>query len=83
MYRQVFGAPMGALISPRIIDLTKEDFEEVALSAALHNLNPKLWLRYVDDTITKLHMGFVDEFTNFFDSRDQHMQFTVDPEEGN
>ena len=42
MYRQVFGAPMGALMSPRIIDLTKEDFEEVALSAALHNLNPKL-----------------------------------------
>ena len=81
MYRQVFGAPTWAMISPRVIDLTKEDLEEETLSAALHN--PKLWLRYVDDTITKLHMGFVDEFTNFFDSRDQHMQFTVDPEEGN
>ena len=39
--------------------------------------------RYVDVTITKVHMGIVDKFTNFFDSRDQHMQFTVDPEEVN
>ena len=27
-YRQVFGAPMGAPISPGVADLTMEDFEE-------------------------------------------------------
>ena len=83
MYRQVFGAPMGAPISPGVADLTMEDFEEEAMASAPDHLKPKLWLRYVDDTITKLHMGFVDDFTNYLNSRNQHIQFTVEPEEDN
>ena len=81
MYRQVFGAPMGAPISPGVADLTMEDFEEEAMLSAPDHLRPKLWLRYVDDTITKLHAGFVDDFTAYLNSRNPHIQFTVEPEE--
>ena len=28
-------------------------------------------------------MGFVDDFTNYLNSRNQHIQFTVEPEEDN
>ena len=41
-YRQCFGAPMGAPISPGVADLTMEDFEEEALNNCPPDLTPRL-----------------------------------------
>ena len=80
IYRQVFGAPMGAPISPGVADLTMEDFEEDTLNAAPIHLRPKVWYRYMDDTFTILHQAMIDTFTKFLNSRNPHIQFTIEPE---
>ena len=47
-YVQSEGTAMGSLLSPIIANLYMEHFESVALESP--QLQPKLWLRYVDDT---------------------------------
>ena len=46
-YEQVEGAAMGSPVSPIVTNLYMEHFERTALRTAS---NPRLWLRYVDDT---------------------------------
>jgi retron-type reverse transcriptase len=47
-YEQLEGAAMGSPLSPVIANLYMEMFEEKALRLA--TLQPKMWVRYVDDT---------------------------------
>ena len=75
-YRQKFGAPMGSPISPGVADLSMEFFEEEALRVCPRHLQPRIWLRYVDDTFTILHEYAIEEFTSFLNQQNQHIQFT-------
>nr|VZI35293.1 unnamed protein product [Spirometra erinaceieuropaei] len=52
-YQQLKGAPMGSPLSGFLAEITMQELE----TAALPSVNPKLWLRYVDDTfvIVKKH----------------------------
>ena len=78
LYKQKRGAAMGSPVSPIIANLYMEVFEERALSTAPHP--PSLWFRYVDDTFTKIHEYYVEEFTRHINSIDPNIIFTTEPE---
>ena len=80
-HRQKFGAPMGSPISPGVADLCMEVFEEDMLASCPEHLAPKIWLRFVDDTFTILHVYSIENFTNYLNSRNPHIQFTREVEE--
>ncbi|XP_052247813.1 uncharacterized protein LOC127855937 [Dreissena polymorpha] len=56
-----------------------EYFEKQALETARNPLS--LWLRYVVDTMTKIHEYDIQEFTDHINSIDEHIKFTSEEEE--
>ena len=82
-FRQKFGAPMGSPISPGVADLCMEVFEEETQALCPPHLSPHVWYRYVDDTFATLHEYAIEEFTEYLNSRNPHIQFTREIEENN
>ena len=78
-YIQIQGAPMGSPVSPAVADLVMEDFEQRALRNP--PVTPLVWYRYVDDTFTVLPQNQIEEFTDFLNSQNQSIQFTIGEEE--
>ena len=82
-YQQSFGTPMGSPISPIspiLANIFMEDFEQKALETARYQ--PKLWLRYVDDTFIIWQHGS-DKLSDFLDHLNQQhprIQFTMETE---
>ena len=75
-YRQCFGAPMGAPISPGVADLTMEDFEEEALNNCAPDMKPTFWVRYVDDIYSHAVEMLLEDFHTHLKSQNDHIQFT-------
>ncbi|XP_053389112.1 uncharacterized protein LOC123531409 [Mercenaria mercenaria] len=78
-YPQKQGAAMGSPVSPIVANLYMEFFERQALDRAKNP--PSLWVRYVDDTMTKIHEYDIDQFTEHLNSIDPHIKFTSEQEE--
>ena len=70
---------MGSPVSPIVAKLYMEDFENKALAST--DRPPSLWLRYVDDTFTKLKAVDVEHFSKHLNSLDSNIQFTSEQEE--
>ena len=66
-YRQIHGCAMGSPISPIVVSLYMERFEEKALES-YESTPPSHWFRYVDDTWVKIRK---DEARGFFDHIDK------------
>ena len=70
---------MGSPVSPIVANLYMEYFEKEALESPKNP--PSLWLRYVDDTMTKIHEYDIQSFTDHINSIDEHIKFTSEEEE--
>ena len=73
-FQQKQGAAIGSPVSPIVANLYMEYFEKEALESAKNP--PSLWLRYVDDTMTK-----IQSFIDHINSIDAHIKFTSEEEE--
>jgi len=51
IYRQKFGAAMGSPVSPLVANMFMEQLERKLSATVPEDLRPKLWKRYVDDTL--------------------------------
>ena len=80
-YVQTEGAAMGSPVSPIVANLFMEHFEQQALSSYPHP--PRIWGRYVDDTITIIHKNHIDSFTQHINSIHPSIKFTTEHEHNN
>ena len=71
---------MGSPISPGVTDLYMKVFEEETLANCPPHLAPYVWYRYVDDTFVTLHEYSIEEFTEYLNSLNTHIQFTREVE---
>ena len=76
-YEQVQGAAMGSPIGCLIANLFMEEFEVKVLSTCPHPAS--LWLRFVDDTFVITKPEHSQELLHHINSKDPHIQFTVEP----
>ena len=74
-YRQQHGCAMGSPVSPIVVNLCMEDFEQRALKDYTGN-TPRLWLRYVDDTFVIIDKTELDNFFVFINTIDPDIKFT-------
>lgn len=72
---------MGSPLSPILANLFMAEFEHRALESAMYK--PKLWLRYVDDTLVIWPHGRekLREFLQHLNTRHPNIKFTVETEE--
>ncbi|XP_014676727.1 PREDICTED: uncharacterized protein LOC106816618 [Priapulus caudatus] len=82
IYNQKFGAAMGSPVSPIVANLYMEWLETEAIATAPADLKPKLWLRYVDDTLEIIKSGTVQQWTEHLNSIDStnNIKFTYEEE---
>ena len=70
VYQQKFGTAMGSPVSPIVANLFVEDLEQWAMESAPDDLRPKLWKRYVDDTLEVIRRGKVVEWLEHLNRMD-------------
>ena len=75
-YEQVNEAATGSTINPTVANLFIEEFETKAISTGPHQ--PRLWLRYVDDTFVIQKREHSQQFSQHINSTDPHIQFTAE-----
>ena len=75
-YEQTKGAAMGSSISHIIANIFMEAFEQRAITTALHL--PRVWKRYVDDTLVVQQQKHQQEFLQHINTVDPSIQFTVE-----
>ena len=85
VYQQKFGTAMGSPVSPIVANLFMEDLEQRAIESAPEELRPKLWKRYVDDTLEVIKRGKVEEWSTHLNSMDPtgSIKFTYEEETNN
>ena len=79
--KQLQGAAMGSPLSPIVANIFMEEFETSALQQATHQ--PKLWLRYVDDTfiIWQHSKQQLDNFFQHLNNQHSNIKFTMETED--
>ena len=66
---------MGYPISPIVVNLCMESFEQEALQS-YPGVKPRIWLRYVDDTFVILRHDELGGFFQHINSIDKNIKFT-------
>ena len=80
-YEQTAGTSMGSPLFPILADIFMEEFENSSLNTA--DLQPKLWLRYVDDTFVVWPHGrdTLQDFLLHLNQQHPSIKFTMETEE--
>ena len=83
IYQQQFGTAMGSPVSPIVANLFMEDLEQRAIATAPECCKPRLWKRYVDDTLEVIKKGEEENLTNHLNSIDStgSIKFTYEMED--
>ncbi|CAH1240098.1 NOTCH2 [Branchiostoma lanceolatum] len=74
-FQQVHGCAMGSPVSPIVVNLYMEKFENKALST-FNGPPPANWFRYVDDTWCRLKKRVADDFFDHINQVDDNIKFT-------
>ena len=69
---------MGSPISPIVVNLCMESFEQHALSS-YPGIKPRLWVRFVDDTCVIIRRSELENFFKFLNNLDDNIKFTQEP----
>ena len=75
-YEQTMGAAMRSPVSPVVAILYMEYFEHIALTSVVNP--PRLWKRYVDDTLVILQQSQKEEFLQHINSVDPSIKFITE-----
>lgn len=80
-YKQIFGMPMGNLLSTIIADITTK----ILLDSTRNNFGytPKIFAKYVDDIFTIIPKNSIEKTLNALNSFHPRIQFTVELEANN
>ena len=70
---------MGLPASVVVAEIVMQNVEERALATCRQTI--PLWLRYVDDTFTAIHMDEIDAFHDHLNVQNADIQFTKEIEE--
>ena len=71
-----FGVPMGSPISVTTANIVMEKVEQYAI--LLFSPPPRLWIRYVDDTLVILNHSDVAIFHDHINNLEKSIKFTVE-----
>ncbi|XP_072041173.1 uncharacterized protein [Amphiura filiformis] len=74
-FKQQHGCAMGSPVSPIVVNLCMESFEQQALKS-YPGTKPRVWLRFVDDTFVILNRSELDGFFEHINSVDDNIKFT-------
>jgi len=80
-YKQIYGVPMGSLISVTIANLVMEKGEQTALNTFTHP--PWLWIRYVNDTFMIIKKDKIQTFHDHINGIEGSITFTIEIESDN
>ena len=69
---------MGSPISPNIANIFMQDYEKRMLDG--FEQSPRIWLRYVDDTLVVIRRNAIDEFLQYINNFHPSIKFTVENE---
>ena len=78
IYKQIFGCPMGSLLSPIIANMVMEEIEQTALNTYLNP--PSLLVRYVDDVYAIVEKTEVEPFHDYLNTISTSIKFTKELE---
>ena len=70
IYQQLFGAAMGSPASPITCNLYMEFLEQEAIATTPLDFRPRLWKRYVDDTLEIVKDNKVENLTDYLNNTD-------------
>ncbi|CAI2738566.1 unnamed protein product, partial [Dicrocoelium dendriticum] len=76
IYEQLKGAPMGSPVSGLIAEMAMQKLEEEVLPL----INPKLWVRYVDDTFVIIRRNQITVAQQLLNNAMEGIQFTMELE---
>ncbi|KAI8493248.1 hypothetical protein Bbelb_292520 [Branchiostoma belcheri] len=82
IYQQMHGCAMGSPVSPIVVNLYMEKFENKALST-FNDTPPANWFRYVDDTWCRLKKRVAADFFDHINQIDDNIKFTQEPSHDN
>jgi len=73
---------MGSSVSPLVANMFMEQLERKLSATVPEDLRPKLWKRYIDDTLEVVKRGTVDKLTEFLNNLDDSgsVKFTYEVE---
>ncbi|GJQ78407.1 hypothetical protein Trydic_g22231 [Trypoxylus dichotomus] len=82
-YQQEFGMTIGSLLSPVLSNIYMEEFERRAMDS--YELQPKMWLSYVDDTFVIWPHGEeeINGFLQHLNGLEESIKFTMELEVDN
>ncbi|KAI8496644.1 hypothetical protein Bbelb_252990 [Branchiostoma belcheri] len=79
---RMHGCAMGSPVSPIVVNLYMEKFENKALST-FNDTPPANWFRYVDDTWCRLKKRVAADFFDHINQIDDNIKFTQEPSHDN